>query len=314
MTRPVVLDIDGAVGSLPGELRLQLAAEQEALRFGCRAAVLRDFGTRLQQALPAPGLHGPVFMGSGDFHHLSLPLVARQAAAQQAGGGPPLRVLVLDNHPDNMRYAFGVHCGSWVRRVAELPGVRGVDVVGITSGDIGAAHAWEQQLRPLRRGTLRYWSCGVDTRWAHWLGLGQAFRSFGSLDALVATLAETLVADPQPTYLSIDKDVFAPEVLHTNWDQGRMTEAHLQPLLQALHGQVRAADVTGEISAYVYKSPLKRWLSRLDAQDTLIALDQLRSWQAGQNAFNRRLLPRLQAAWARPEPALAPVLAAAALR
>ncbi|MBB1602598.1 hypothetical protein A9977_21420 [Variovorax sp. UMC13] len=287
---PVVLDLDDSIGPLAGELRIPLQERQEALRFGCGLGVMRGLAETLDARLPAFERHGTVFMGSGDFHHLSWPLVARSARGRERGS---LRVVVFDNHPDNMRFPFGVHCGSWVRRVALLPEVRQVLVVGITSGDIGWRHAWENQLKPLRAGKLQYWSVGVDTGWSRWLGLGAAFRTFADTEALSEALARHLREQPAPTYLSIDKDVFAPEVVRTNWDQGRLLESQALRILEALGGQIVGSDVTGEVSAYRYRTAWKRWLSAQDGQDTAIDPVQLADWQAGQHAFNQRLLEHM---------------------
>ena len=192
-TDPVVLDLDASVGALPGEHRLPLAEWQEAVRFGCTLSMLRRFTAAIDPRLPAR--HGPVLLGSGDFHHLSWPLIERCAARRAPRS---LRVVVLDNHPDNMRFPFGVHCGSWVRRVARLPAVAQVHVLGITSGDIGWRHAWENHWAPLRAGRLVYWSTGVDVAWARRLGLGQAFRSFASADALVDAACQVTDDSVQP--------------------------------------------------------------------------------------------------------------------
>lgn len=285
---PLVLDVDGSVGRLPGELRIALRNAQEALRFGCTVRTLRRLWPRLPRA------HGTVFFGSGDFHHFSWPLIERAALRH-----PGLTVLVLDNHPDNMRYPFGVHCGSWVSRVAALPGVRRVEVAGITSGDIGLGHAWENRWRPLLNGKLRYWSTGVDTSWARRVGLGASFRSFADADTLVDALACALHAERTPCYVSIDKDVFAPQVVHTNWDQGRFAAAHAVSLIAAVHGRIIGSDVTGDVSSYVYRSRFKRWLSQADGQDTQIDATTLAAWQTGQHALNLQLLKRLAGAAAR---------------
>ena len=287
---PVVLDLDRSVGPLPGEYRLPLHEWQEAIRFGCGLPRFRRFARLLDTRMPAFGAHGTVFMGSGDFHHLSGPLVARCIAAQGFTAQRPLRIVVLDNHPDNMRFPFGIHCGSWVRHAALLPQVSQVHVVGITSGDIGLAHAWENYLQPLRTGKLHYWSTGVDTAWARWTGLGPAFHSFPDGDALVQALCAALAADPQPTYLSIDKDAFAPDVVRTNWDQGVLCADHAEAVIGALRGRLAGSDVTGDVSSYRYATAWKRWLSAGDGQQTEIAPDTLQQWQAGQDAFNQRLL------------------------
>lgn len=290
--RPVVLDVDGSVGRLSGELRLPLQQWQEAVRFGCGLARFAQFRAAMDKALPRQ--HGTVLMGSGDFHHLSWPLIERCIAQQGFSSARPLRVLVLDNHPDNMRFPWGVHCGSWVRRVALHPAVAQVHVAGITSQDIGRQHAWENYLTPLRAGKLTYWSCGVDTGWARRVGAAQAFRSFASVAELTQALAAMLRAQPAPTYLSIDKDVFAPEVVRTNWDQGRMREDEAAHIIKALHGQIVASDITGDVSSWRYATWWKRLLSAGDGQDTQIAAATLAAWQAGQHALNARLVARIQ--------------------
>ena len=291
---PVVLDVDGSVGPLAGELRLPLAHWQEGVRFGCGLATFRRFAQDMQPQLPAE--HGTVLMGSGDFHHLSWPLIAQRIAAGGFSPARALRVVVLDNHPDNMRFPWGVHCGSWVRRVALHPAVSHVHVAGITSGDIGRAHAWENYLTPLRAGRLSYWSAGVDTGWARRLGVDSAFRSFASVAELSRTLARMLREQAQPTYLSIDKDVFAPEVVRTNWDQGRMLESEAMDIIGALSGQIVGSDITGDVSSWRYATWWKRWMSAGDGQDTQIGAQTLATWQLGQHAFNERLVERLQQA------------------
>lgn len=279
--RPVVLDIDRSVGPLPGRLVLPLQHWQESVRFGCPLATMRRFGTMLDELLPAE--YGTVFTGSGDFHHLSWPLIARLRVTA------PFQVVVLDNHPDNMRFPFGVHCGSWVRKVAMLPQVGHVHVLGITSADIGAGHAWENYLAPLRRGKLSYWSIGVDTGWSRRLGLAHAFRGFDTPAALVDAFVEAQRKQSAPSYLSIDKDVFAPEVAHTNWDQGRLLRGHALALIDNLRHGLVGSDINGEVSHYRYKSWWKRRLSAMDEQPGIDPA-QLAGWQAQQHALNLQLL------------------------
>jgi hypothetical protein len=281
VTRPIVLDIDHSVGPLVGRLVVPLAHWQEALRFGCSLRTLGRFDHVLDDLLP--DRHATVMLGSGDFHHLSLPLVARVTAAK------PFQVVVLDNHPDNMRYPFGVHCGSWVRRVAQLPQVSHVHVVGVGSDDIGRAHAWENYRTPLRNGRLSYWSAGVDVAWSASAGLAHAFRSFDSVVELVDAFRSLQLARPQPTYLSIDKDVFAQDVARTNWDQGQLRLEHALAIIDCLRGGLVGSDITGEVSIYRYRSWWKRRLSAMDAQP---AVDEreLARWQAQQHALNEQLL------------------------
>lgn len=286
MRQPVVLDLDDSVGPLVRRIVLPLREWEESIRFGCSTRRLRRFGGMLDETLPRE--HGTVFLGSGDFHHLTSPLVERVPGTQR------FQVVVIDNHPDNMRFPFGVHCGSWVRRVAALSRVSHVHVVGITSGDIGRKHAWENYLAPLRAGKLTYWSTGVDVSWAATLGLAAAFRSFADSDAMVDAFLTAQQQQREPVYLSIDKDAYAPEVAMTNWDQGTLSEAGGAAIIGALRGRVIGSDITGEISRYRYKSWWKRRLSAMDGQ---VETDpaRLADWQAQQHGLNLRLLALIEA-------------------
>ncbi|MEO7430551.1 MAG: arginase family protein [Dokdonella sp.] len=284
MNTPVVLDFDRSVGPLPDARVIDLGRWQESIRFGCSRRDLRSVAREVERQLPARP--GTVFLGSGDYHHLTWPLVARR------GADGPFEVIVFDNHPDNMRFPFGVHCGSWVRRVAALPFVKHVHVVGIGSSDVGAGHAWENHLLPLILGKLSYWTIGVDTRWAARVGIGRSFRAFDSPEALLDRFVESRRGSTSSVYLSIDKDVLSADVARTNWDQGRMTDRHLFTAIDALAGNVIGSDVTGDVSAYRYTTWWKRKLSALDEQPE-IDPGQLATWQTQHHALNLRLLDHI---------------------
>ena len=282
---PLVLDLDGGVLPLPNARRLALPQWHAPLRFACRHATLARFASEVLATLPAQP--GTVMLGSGDFHHLSLPLLRRLRTR------PPFQLVVLDNHPDNMRFPFGMHCGSWVNAAAALPQISHVHVLGITSSDIGRDHAWENHWRPLLRGRLTYWCMDVDVGWAHRLGLGRAFRRFDHPEALVAAFAAEQAQAPQPSYLSIDKDVFAEDVARSNWDQGRFQLEHALMVVEALRaGGLVGSDITGEVSLAHYPGRFKRWLSSLDGQPQVPA-EQLPVWQQQHQQVNRELLAAL---------------------
>lgn len=287
MTFPLALDIDGSLSALP-VTRIGLSHWQEAIRFGCSWPTWQRFQRDLEELLPES--YGTVCMGSGDFHHLSQLLLQRLRPTQ------PVDVVVLDNHPDNMRFPFGIHCGSWVMHAARLPQVRCVHVLGITSSDVSWRHAWENHFRPLLRGKLRYWTIGVDTTWAQRMGLGKPFSAFDTAPALVDRFISAIPNNiPGPVYLSIDKDVFAPEVARTNWDQGVFGLADARRLIDGLAGRIIASDITGEISIHRYATPWKRWLSAMDQQPD-ISPNDLSRWQAQQIDVNRQLIDWIAAA------------------
>jgi len=278
--RPVVLDFDRSVERLPDELRLDLAHLESEIRVACRFVALKRLQDALEQGLPRDYV---AFLGSGDFHHVTLPLVRRLAA------GGPLHVVVLDNHPDNMRYAFGVHCGSWVRHVARLPFVVKVDVVGITSMDVAGAHLLGNYLLPLLRGRVRYWCTGVDTSWSGRLGVRGSIRSFDTASEMLERFLESIEHGREPIYLSIDKDVMGVDVVRTNWDQGVLTDDEVIRIVSRLRVRVVGGDVTGEVAPNGHLPGWKRILSALDAQPRVDAV-ALPRWQAQHGVLNARLL------------------------
>jgi hypothetical protein len=259
----IILDFDGSVPASTGAITLHLDRWQEPIRFGCSLAHLRALDARLPANLPIADQ--VIFLGSGDFHHVSALLIARALRRWH-----PLEVVVLDNHPDNMRYPFGIHCGSWVRRVASLPAVEHVHVLGITSGDVGLGRLWENYLAPLWRGRLTYWCVGkTRRRWPALLPFASALRTYPDAAALLHAFREQQCGRTVPIYLSIDKDVLSPEVVATNWDQGQLTEADLHGVIDLLRARIVACDVTGDVSSYRYRSRFKRWLSARDAQPSI---------------------------------------------
>lgn len=290
MVKPLVLDLDGGVAGFDECVRLDLRHWEEAIRFGCGTRIWERFAADLGARLPA-GRFIPL-LGSGDFHHVSH-LLLRRLPLQ----APPVDVVVFDNHPDNMRFPFGIHCGSWVHHAAALPQVRCVHVVGITSDDAGAAHAWENHLRHLRRGRVHYWTLGVRTGWSRLAGVAAAVHAHDTSDALLGGIGGWLGRGTGPVYLSIDKDVFAPAVVTTNWDQGQLRLEDVLGLVDALRGRLVGADVTGEVSTHRYSTGWKRLLSALDRQPAIEAA-QLAGMQQDHLRVNRILLPRIAAAFA----------------
>ena len=261
---PLVLDFDGSV--LPvadSEIRVPLAGWQEAIRFGCSLKDYAALETHLRACLPQA--HGPVYTGSGDYHHVSLFLLG--ALAEKAGlGRDSLTVVVLDNHPDAMRYPFGLHCGSWAAHACALSFVRHVHVVGICSPDITLKHAWENRLGPFLRRRLTYWSIGKSAGWLRAIGRGDYARSFDGPDSLVERFLPVLHGADR-VYLSIDKDVFSREELETDWDQGLFRFGHVREVVEACAARLSGCDICGELSEpYSYQSRFKRLLSRLDGQ------------------------------------------------
>ncbi|WP_239326886.1 hypothetical protein [Snodgrassella gandavensis] len=288
MNKPVILDFDHSMGTIADAFRIELGQWQEAIRFGCAQAKFKQLQAELTRQLPA--CYGTVLMGSGDYHHVSLLLIKR--LQQYFNATNPIQVVIFDNHPDNMRYLFGIHCGSWVSYVAQLPFVSHVHVLGITSNDIGFAHCWENRLTPLLQGKLTYWCMDVQVGWAKKIGLQQAFRAFASPEELVSAFIQAQQQTSESVYVSIDKDVLGKDVVQTNWDQGRMQLVHLLTVIAALDQRIIGSDITGEVSQWQYTNLLKRLLSAMDKQEPIPAAT-LAAWQQQHHAVNQQLLAAL---------------------
>ncbi len=236
MRRSLILDFDASVVGLAEASVIPLRELQESIRFACSLRQLQALMDGIEQ--PLDDNSGVVLLGSGDFHHVSFALIERVARFR------PVEVIVLDNHPDNMRWLGGIHCGSWVRHVARLRNVIHVHVLGITSPDISAAQLWENYFTPLLRGRLTYWSVGQKLGWMHRLRWHEAFRNFATPAELCAAFAREQRNAAHPVYLSIDKDVLSPTLVACNWDQGCFTEQHIDSILQTVQGRVIASDIT----------------------------------------------------------------------
>jgi hypothetical protein len=285
MPPALILDFDDSVRALPETDGVPLRDRQEAIRFGCRMPELRALG---QELAPVLDSHAPVvFLGSGDYHHITYLLIERLRSLRSE-----IQVVVFDNHPDNMRYPFGIHCGSWVWHVSRLPFVARVHVVGITSKDVEGGHLWENHLAPLYSGKVRYWCVQRNLQAMRYAGIRHC-QSFSSVAAMLDQFNTALAATPEPVYLSIDKDVLAHDVVETNWDQGVMRLEELTSAILMMQGRTVAADVTGDVSSYRYHGRLKRLLSGLDGQPS-IPDNTLGEWQAQHQTVNRQLLSLLR--------------------
>lgn len=230
---------------------------QEAIRFGCSWRIFRLLSDFLNNELSREPILANI--GSGDFHHITYLLLDRLPKDKR------YHLVILDNHPDNMLFPFGIHCGSWVYHAAKLPHISHVTVAGITSRDVHGFHLLENRWSPIVKGKITY-LCGAPFEGLSTVAKSMfpdAFRE----NAVTPELANTILSiDPNPIYLSIDKDVLSKDEITTNWDQGLMTKDCLLSIVKDLKERVIAADLTGEISFYYYRSYWKRFLSKLDGQ------------------------------------------------
>jgi hypothetical protein len=284
--RAAVLELDDALGGQP-RLRERMAAAGgetvaaddlgPALRLWSRPQPLTRLAARVREALPATLGPRLVFAGSGDFHHVTPTLLAR---ALEARPGGPVTVLHLDNHPDWVRYANGLHCGSWVGAAARTPGVARVLSLGMCSSDLGAARARQGDVSLILEERLALYAYRAPDGGG---SLDLAGRSWPTIESLgLDGFLRRLLGEigTERVYVTLDKDVLRAADAATNWDQGQMDAGELFAILGAVLGRHRlvGADVVGDWSRPAYGGgPVAAWLKRGEA-----LLDQ--PWRAPDGA------------------------------
>lgn len=292
-----IFDLDGSVAA-QCSLRdaaawssvdtVALADLARPLRLWARDATMRRARARLPAA--DSGEAAVTMIGSGDYHHLAVPLIA-QAREQ-------VTVVHFDNHPDWVRWAPRWHCGSWVNQVLRLPQVARVvtlgpcsedlDRPGLKGGNLAALAAGRIVLFPWRHAPSRVFRPIADGPGHHWEGGYLVWRNLGDADR-DGNLARILAAIPTgAVWVTIDKDVLAEDEALTNWDQGQMPVQALLDLVEGIGAQRRivGADVCGEYSPPVFANPFKAIESRIDRPRRSADADRL----ARNETVNRRLL------------------------
>jgi hypothetical protein len=225
------------------------------IRLGCRFGQFDRFERSLTRALGDPVDTEPHvnFLGSGDFHHVSLAMLHRQRR--------PVNLLVIDNHPDWMRKIPFLHCGSWLYHAARLPQVKQIFHVG---GDVDFDNyfQWLAPWEELNRGKIvvlpairRF----PGWRWARigndpLLGKSQPAAPYSLPNGRLKDFLRPYRRDLncRPLYVSLDKDVLRADYAPVNWDSGHLSVAQLRAVLEsflmAAGGNLAGIDIVGDWS------------------------------------------------------------------
>jgi hypothetical protein len=264
-----VLDLDG---SLLGQQTLLTRYRPEmffagdwgpGIRLGCGFGRFRRFEQALEGQISSTRDDHPclTFCGSGDFHHVSLALLRRQAS--------PFNLLVLDNHPDWMRAVPLLHCGTWLYHAARLPMVQRIFHAG---GEVDFDN-WFRWLAPwqlLRSGKITVFPGRRRFEGRSWQAVPQQpLRTQPEqplrrehLERLLQPFREDLRR--WPLYVSLDKDVLLAAESTVNWDSGHLTlpevQVVLQTFLEVSCGKLAGMDVVGDWSPVRLSGLLRRFL------------------------------------------------------
>jgi hypothetical protein len=251
-----IFDLDGSLVTQPQLLRARPAIHcfrswGPYVRLGCSFRRFEQFESAVAESLGSIHDTDPActFIGSGDFHHVSLALLRR---IEQ-----PFNLLVLDNHPDWMRGIPFMHCGTWVHHASKLANVRTIFHVG---GDVDFDNSfrWLAPWANLRSGKIQVISARRRFQRGAWADLGfSALRlkpdypaSADRIDYLVEGYQAELAR--WPLYISVDKDVLTARDAVVNWDSGHLAVAEVKSVLSAFiraaRRQIAGIDVVGDWS------------------------------------------------------------------
>ena len=166
------------------------------------------------EKMPRGGIH---LMDSGNYHYVSK--IFLEVYADEVS------LVVLDHHTDMQPPALLpiLSCGSWLADALKAnQGIRQVFLIG------PPLEALEQI--PTEYRDRIAWISQEDLAGGNWREKLENFHA------------------AYPVYLSVDKDVLAPQVCRTNWDQGIMQLDEMEEVIRwfACRGQIVGADICGE--------------------------------------------------------------------
>lgn len=291
-----VLDLDGSLTSqdLGPVGRLDWRALGSRIRYMCSRRLFQDAAELVAQLDDAR----VTLFGSGDYHHLTYAFLQRQA--------DPFSLVLFDQHPDWNAVSTLPGCGSWVNSALDLPQLQKVVIIGVRRADGQRLLPPPNIRRALADGRLEiypYAKSDATVKPARGLRAGLFQVNAGiSTDAVRPSVEETgldnivsrvLAKLPsERVYVSIDKDVLAPEWAISNWGPGRMQLGELTRALSRIRmgKSLVGADITGEWSPGEPHGFLVRTLARMDHPPRLHAS---RAELAVNAATNRTLLRAL---------------------
>jgi hypothetical protein len=296
--RTRILDLDHAIVRQPrlaaasGAASLPLADWGPSIRQACSFSSFERFQAHLARQLDSPRESEPMlyFVGSGDFHHVSLALLRRLSE--------PCNLLVLDNHPDWMRRVPLLHCGTWLYHAARLPHVRRIFHLG-GDVDFDNAYRWLAPWPLLRVGKIvvlparRHFRAGAWSRIPHEPLRARPEQPIDSERLVELLWPFRFELASLPLYISLDKDVLQASEAAVNWDSGHLLRDEVFALLRLFLtwcGGLAGMDVVGDWSPVRVEGPLRRFLSRVEHP---AQADPLPDALARNETFNLALLDLL---------------------
>jgi hypothetical protein len=250
-----VIDLDGALVAQSDFLKglnpevVDLSSWGPWVRLACRFDTFRRFEQQLGKLIGACRQPALTFLGSGDFHHVTLALLRR---IEQ-----PFNLLVIDKHPDWMRAIPIMHCGTWLWHALKLPNLKRVFHVG---GDLDFDNHYRRLApwRHLHSGRVTVIPASRCYQRGSWPSIPHRplLEPSGSetvtqaLERALRPMLDDLRRDP--LYITLDKDVLSAAEAVVNWDSGMLSFGDVRAVIDwfqaACGGRLAGMDVVGDWS------------------------------------------------------------------
>jgi hypothetical protein len=261
--RAFVLDLDGSIAAQPELLSvlrphvLDVRSWGPGLRLSCSRRRFTKFEHDLE--LPTPGDGMLTFLGSADFHHVTLAILRRIAT--------PFNLAIIDAECDWRGGLPGLGHHNWLRDVLTHTQARRIYHLG--------AARWRtpdtERQRLVNDGTiicLPLFDAGAAAR------LGEPLRTNGyqrcrprRMQALLEVHREELRS--RPLYISLDKTALVARHAEVNGESGCLWRCELFDLLRCLidmSGELLAIDVAGDWSPRVVSGFYRRGLAAFSSE------------------------------------------------
>lgn len=221
---------------LPNAYELNLTS-MEGVRGYCDAFSV----DLLRKELMCLSFHGIHFLGSGNYHYLSLFFLEKLKV--------PFSLVVFDHHTDMQPSSFGnlLSCGSWILNALQvIPELKEIFILGVGEESLEGTKktAFTTQNFSAFKETKDFLYCQYHNNstshipitilkeklnYNHWEELYRKYIHY-------------------PVFLSIDKDVLSKEALETDWDQGTMSKKDLSIACKKLlqYSPPLGIDICGE--------------------------------------------------------------------
>lgn len=222
----------------------------------------------IQKRINDSAKNSAVFLGSGDFHHISEILISRYSQ--------PLCVIIFDLHPDWSILPPQYGCGSWVNRVLEKDNIAKLISLGVSSEDISSFTQIQTgnidslknsrvEIYPYEHAPTRTFLKKIPTNVSVITEKGTFFNKIywnelknQNIDRFISSLLNRI--PEEKVYISIDKDCLQNSYALTNWEEGKLGLDELLKMLALVKQKkdIVGLDITGDYSPVQVKGLIKK--------------------------------------------------------